>query len=114
MRTPTIQQSTPGVAAMGGCKPERDTQARTQPNQQSGIDQLVRDARRFSNSSDYRELLEFVRGFRAYSRTVETTKRLGTRAAATRTWSRTDTEATNIRLRPARSGHKRPLPGSPL
>jgi len=34
---------------------------------QSAIDELVRDARRFSSSSDYRELLQFVRGFRGYS-----------------------------------------------
>ena len=56
-----------GVAVEGGGSPRRDGRAPTDQSSQSAIDDLVRDARRFSSSSDYRELLQFVRGFRAYS-----------------------------------------------
>jgi hypothetical protein len=31
------------------------------------IDELVRDARRFHSSQEYRDLLKFIRGFRDYS-----------------------------------------------
>ena len=33
----------------------------------NAIDELVRDARRFRSSTDYRDLLRFIRGFRDYS-----------------------------------------------
>ncbi len=63
MAQPPVQ----GVAVEGGGSPGRDGRAATDQSSLSAIDELVRDARRFSSSSDYRELLQFVRGFRAYS-----------------------------------------------
>lgn len=56
-----------GVVAEGGGSPGQDARAPTDQSSQSAIDELVRDARRFSSSTDYRDLLTFIRGFRDYS-----------------------------------------------
>ena len=44
---------------------ERPTTSNRGPH--NAIDELVRDARRFRSSTDYRDLLTFIRGFRDYS-----------------------------------------------